>query len=326
MRKMWFIVVIFMMFSVIAQVRADDKIHLDYDTKTQIRVPTPVKIKRAIDGQTLLSDDGKIYALTGLDLTDTAYKRLTELTEGKNCTLYQTRNDKVGRINRQNQILGQFTCDKDDVWVQGTLLAEGLARVRTTPENNQQATAMLKLESAARSKKSGLWALPVNAVLTPDSAKKHTDSFAIVEGTVYATAQNRESIFLNFTSDWKTDFSIGIPAKLRRDFAKLQIDPMSLKGQTVRVRGWMRDYNGPYIELDHANQLEMISSSSPSPLTGEGRGEGENNYKTTNTDKQFMHTIGGPKTPTIEKPTVEKPKPPIVDTKQVDKNQDDKTN
>ena len=311
MHKIGLIVLISMMFSVIAPVvtQADDAIHLDYDSKTQIRVPTPVKIKKAIDGQTLLSDDGKIYALTGLDLTDTAYKRLAELTEGKNCTLYQTRSDKIGRMNRLTQILGHMTCGKDDIWIQGTLIAEGLARVRTTPENKQQSGAMLKLESAARGKKLGLWALPTNAVLTPDTAKKYTNGFAIVEGTVYTTAQNKESIFLNFTSDWKTDFSIGVPAKLRREFSKLRIDPMSLKGKKIRVRGWMRDYNGPYIELDHAEQLEMIDTASAKekPLAPQEPSVTDTN---ANTDKQFMHTIGGPITPTapkVEKPSIEKP-------------------
>lgn len=308
-----------MMFFVIAPVvtQADDAIHLEYDSKTQIRVPTPVKIKKAIDGQTLLSEDGSIYALTGLDLTDTAYKRLAELTEGKNCTLYQTRSDKVGRVNRLTQILGHMTCGKDDIWIQGTLIAEGLARVRTTPENKQLSGAMLKLESAARDKKLGLWAVPTNAVLTPDTAKKYTNGFAIVEGTVYTTAQNKESIFLNFTSDWKTDFSIGVPAKLRRDFSKLRIDPMSLKGKKIRVRGWMRDYNGPYIELDHAEQLEMISQNChPEPCDNGGKDlplDKTDSSPTAQNDtpnKQFMHTIGGPTTPTtpkVEKPSIEKP-------------------
>jgi hypothetical protein len=257
-----------------------------------------------------LSESGEIYSLTGLDIpddNDTApktQKRLSELTTGKNCTLYQTRNEKVGRINRMNQILGHLTCGKDEVWIQGTLLNEGLARVRTTPENNQLAGMMLILESAARGKKRGLWILPINAPLAQDTATSRINSFEVVQGTVYATAQNRDAVFLNFTSDWKTDFSVGIPAKLRRDFSKLRIDLQSLKGKTIRVRGWMRSYNGPYIELDHAEQLEIISSSaSPSPLRGEGQGEG--------VESKFMHSIGGPTAPTVEKP-----KPPTVGKKE----------
>lgn len=320
MRKTGFLFVI-LMFSVIAQTRADDKVHLDYDTKTQIRLPAPVKIKKAIDALTLLSDDGQIYSLTGLDIpadNDTAPKaqsRIAQLAEKKGCTLYQTRSEKVGRVNRLNQILGHFTCGKDDIWLQGTLLNEGLARVRTTPENRDLATKMLILEASARAKKLGLWALPMNTPLTPATAPDHINSFAIVEGTIYTTAQNRDAIFLNFTSDWKTDFSIGIPAKLRRDFSKVRIDPMSLKGQSVRVRGWMRDYNGPYIELDHVDQLELIADKkAPAPSAAQRLQDGledilggDQPATTVPHEKQFMHTIGGPTAPKIEKPTIKKP-------------------
>lgn len=320
MQKIGLIALLVMM-SVIAQSRADDQIHLNYDSKTQIRVATPVKIKQAIDAITLLSETGEIYSLTGLNIpddNDTApktQKRLTELTAGKNCTIYQTRNEKVGRINRMNQILGHFTCGKDDIWIQGTLLNEGLARVRTTPENDQLATMMLILESAARGRKQGLWSLPVNAPLPHDKADTRINSFEIVEGKIFATAQNRDAIFLNFTSDWKSDFSIGIPAKLRRDFSKSRIDLMSLKGKTVRVRGWMRNYNGPYIELDHAEQLEIISTTPPSLAPT------NNNEENTDGEKQFMHTIGGPTAPTVEKPT-----PPAIERPTTEKTDNGKAN
>lgn len=297
-------------------------IHLNYERQSLIRTPIPVRVKKAIDNTTLIAEDGKIYALTGLDIpqSNTApdtYKRLSALTEGQRCALYQTRNAEVGRLNRMNQILGHLTCGKDDVWIQGTLIAQGLARVRTTPENNQLAAQLLTLETAARDKKLGLWGFKENTVLSPETAKSMINRFVIVEGKIYTTAQNKENIFLNFTSDWKTDFSIGIPSKLRRDFSKKQIDLMSLRGKSVRVRGWMRDYNGPYIELDHADQLEIITNtipspsplmattSSPSPLMGEGRGEGESTYK-NNTNflplKTMMHTINGPTAPIVAEP------------------------
>jgi hypothetical protein len=312
------------------------------DVKKQIRLPAPVKIKKVVDQSALLSDTGDIYSLTGLDIpddNDTApktQKRLAELTEGKKCTLYQTRSEKIGRLNRMNQIVAHFTCGKNDEWIQGTLIAEGLARVRTTPENEDQAAAMLALEQQARDKKIGLWALPMNAVLTPVNAAQRMNSFGIIQGKVYAASQNRNAIFLNFTADWKTDFSIGIPSTLRKDFSKLRIDPMSLKGKTVRVRGWIRSYNGPYIELDHAEQLEILSDKS-APATPDPQTEmqdkaldildkivdstrSEPSATTHDPNQQFMHTIGGkkaqslvaPEPPQITEPTVPEVKKPVV--------------
>lgn len=283
-------------------------IHLTPDMQTQIRSNTPVKITKAIDATTLLADDGTIYALTGLDIPDddtTAPRtlhRLTELTEGKTCTLYQTRNDSMGRINRMNQTLGHLTCGKDAIWIQGALIAEGLARVRTTPENAQQASMMLILESGARAAHLGLWANSRNTPLTPENAAEHINGFGLVEGRIYTVAQTRDAIFLNFSTDWKSDFTIGIPTKLRTAFSKRRIDLFTLKGKSVRVRGWIRAYNGPYIELDHVDQLEILGDSTAR--------ESAASSPTSQEPLPMMHTISGP---TISKPTapqIEKPDTP----------------
>lgn len=304
------------------------------DTKREIRSPTPIKIIKTLDETTLLAGEAGTYSLTMLDFPPTidgspneqTHKRLTELTEGKKCIVYKPRSEKALRRNRYGHDVAHLTCGKDDVWIQGTLVAEGLARVRTTPENVSQLNKLLELEQSARTKKLGLWALPSNAVLTPATASQHLDSFQIVEGRVYATAQNRESIFLNFTSDWKTDFSIGIPSKLRKDFSKLRIDPMSLRGKTIRVRGWIRNYNGPYIELDHAEPLEVLET--PKTETDQTTEKVEKiiedmlpspDKKEPAPEKMFMHTIGGgnapiatPEEPSIEEPTIDEPDLPNI--------------
>lgn len=240
------------------------------DIRNEITSPTPIVITKAVDATTVLDKEGALYAPTGLDIPDDSHtapqtlKRLAELTEGKKCTLTQTRNPSLGRIDRMNHILGHLTCGPENIWIQGALIREGLARVRTTPENPYHASLMLILESQARSEKRGLWGLSQNAPLTPETAPAHINGFAIVEARVYAVAQTRDAIFLNFASDWKHDFTIGIPTKLRKDFSKRRIDLFSLKGKTVRVRGWLRSYNGPYIELDHVDPLEILADPSPS--------------------------------------------------------------
>ena len=340
MQKLSFIVLMVLLYPIAQSVAREKEeivakpssIQLDYDRQTQVKDITPLKIKKAIDATSLLEENGSIYALTGIDIpndNDTAPQtqtRLAELVGDKKCTIYHTRSEKVGRINRMNHILGHLTCGKDDVWVQGTLIAEGLARVRTTPENKEQFLKMLELEKSARKNKLGLWAIPMNQILLPEKSFQNINNFVIVEGQIFATAQNKESIFLNFTSDWKTDFSIGIPAKLRKDFSKLRIDPMSLKGKKIRVRGWMRSYNGPYIELDHAEQLELVTDiqavkkpeNKVENIIEEmmDAPEPQQDPKPKTNSPQFMHTIKGPSAPIIEEPVIEKPAPPKLEKKE----------
>jgi hypothetical protein len=39
--------------------------------------------------------------------------------------------------------------------------------------------------------------------------------------------------------------------------ARQGMDPATLKGRTVRVRGWLKQYNGPMIEVTHPEQMEL---------------------------------------------------------------------
>ena len=113
-------------------------------------------------------------------------------------------------------------------------------------------------DEEARQAKRGLWANPKYAVATPDTARNFENDWAIVEGTVYGTALNNNMLYLNFGPDWHTDFTIAINSAVRRDMEVAHIDPLSLSNKRVRVRGWLRDYNGPYMELDNVVWLETI--------------------------------------------------------------------
>ena len=71
-------------------------------------------------------------------------------------------------------------------------------------------------------------------------------------------AETRDRIFLNFGADWRTDFTATLASKDRRTFLAAGIDPMTLDGRRVRVRGWLYDRNGPAIDLTHPEQLEIL--------------------------------------------------------------------
>jgi endonuclease YncB( thermonuclease family) len=239
---------------------------LQLDTKA-------VKIQKVVDPLTLLAGDSTIYKLTGLDIPGLesgtsdipaqAMKELTELLAGQEIRVYLTKDKTRGRLTRLNQTLIHAERKKDNLWIQGRLVADGLARVRTTPANPEMARELLALEELARAKKKGLWADPEYSVLTPDTAATKKNSFQIVEGRVFSVSTRNNETFLNFTHDWRKDFSIGIPSEMRRDLSKKSIDPMSLAHKSVRVRGWIEDRNGPFITLDHAQQLEILGSALP---------------------------------------------------------------
>lgn len=226
-------------------------------------------IVSVIDPYRLNTDDGRIIRLAAIDIPDyhpersgeislMAMRVLDDMLTGKTVTLYQSKN-KLAQTNR----MGHFTAHlktENNIWVQGLLLDLGLSRVQTDYELPHLSKEMLALEQKARESKTGLWSYDGFQILTPDTADKYLDSFQIVEGTIHAAAMKNNRVYLNFGENWREDFTVSIPPLHRRKFSKAGLDPLALGKAKVRVRGWLQDYNGPYIEITHPEALEILST------------------------------------------------------------------
>jgi micrococcal nuclease len=130
--------------------------------------------------------------------------------------------------------------------------------VHTTLDTRAEASALLRLEAAARLGGKGIWSRPEYQLRTPETVGRHLDSFQIVEGTVADAARGRGNLFLNFGPDRKTDFTVRIPAAAAKLFREAGLDPLSLRGERVRVRGWVRRWDGPLIDATHPEQVERL--------------------------------------------------------------------
>ncbi|MGZ8410904.1 MAG: thermonuclease family protein [Hyphomicrobium sp.] len=153
--------------------------------------------------------------------------------------------------------------DENGHWLQGEMVARGMARVRSLPDNRSRLADLLTIEAAARAGARGIWADPFYRVRSPREAEGDIDSFQIVEGVVIDRARVRDRIYLNFGPDWRTDFTVSIEARLLPAFEEAKLDPMDLKGRTIRVRGWIESRNGPLIEATHAEQIEVLPEQPP---------------------------------------------------------------
>jgi len=135
----------------------------------------------------------------------------------------------------------------------------GLARVYSWRGDHADIDALYRLEVEARDAQRGIWAHEFYEVRRPDPdpLAQYVDTVQIVEGIITSTADVRGRVYLNFGADYKTDFTIAIARKNRRAFEAL--DPVSLAGARVRVRGWVELINGPMIWVDHPERLEILS-------------------------------------------------------------------
>jgi hypothetical protein len=215
-------------------------------------------------GGALVLRDGRVAVLEGIRLpkgrldhaSDDAMRQaqstLLGLVKGRFATLAvpAPKQDRHGRLRAQIAVSGE--------WVQEALLREGLARVSLLPTHPQCAKEMYAAEDAARDTKRGLWALPEYAVRSPENLKRDRGTFQIVEGKVVSAAVKGGRAYLNFSDDWKNDFTVTIAPDDMKTFRKRHVNPRDYAGKTVRVRGLIDWYRGPEIELMGPESIEML--------------------------------------------------------------------
>lgn len=235
--------------------------------------PLP-RVVRVTDGATLVldrparsdADSPRLVRLAGLDvppvavagppearrwpLAERARDALSELALGHRLRVAAGGRDRYGRLR------AQATRD-DGLWLQGEMLRQGWARVRPLAEDAGKVAEMLALEAQARAAGRGLWAHPLYAPRTPETVADDVDSFQIVRGRVVDAAQVGNTVYLNFGPDWRTDFTIRLPARARSGLAKAGLDVLALKGREVMVRGWVAWRNGPEILVTHPGQMAV---------------------------------------------------------------------
>jgi micrococcal nuclease len=226
------------------------------------------RVVEVVDGDTVLLDDGWQVRLVGIQapklplgrknfqkwpLADESKAVLEEMVVGREVLLAYggQRVDRHGR-----RLAHLFTAD--GTWIQGELLAQGMARVYSFPDNRAIVGEMLELEVAARRERAGIWHNSWYAVRTPEETESHIGSFQLVEGRVMDAADVRGTVYLNFGENWRNDFTVKISKSDRKRFTMDGFDPLSLANRRIRVRGWLDERNGPMIEATHPEQVELL--------------------------------------------------------------------
>jgi len=247
----------------------DTQVRTVEDLRAKLEIGATARVTDVVDGDTVILDNGQQVRLVGIQapklplgregfekwpLADEAKEALERLVLERSVTLAYG-GQRVDRYNRQLAHL--FT--EDGTWVQAAMLDQGLSRVYSFPDNRALVADMLFHERRARGDGNGIWRVPYYLVLDTDAAARQIDRFALVEGRVREVARVRGRGFLNFGADWKTDFTIVIAPKDMKRFEADGVAPEDYAGRRVRVRGWLRSYNGPMIDVTHPEQIEVLS-------------------------------------------------------------------
>ncbi len=208
---------------------------------------------KAISGDEIALADGRTLHLAGITAPN-AKGALQSLIDNRTLAFEAGDADRYGRIPAQ--VYAQDA--KGKIWLQGELLRQGLAFVYPPAGDEPRLGEMRTLEKKARAMKKGIWADPAYADIPAEKAGKFYGRFAFVGGRVVDAAREKNMVYLNFGADWHTDFTIAIAAHDLRAFARANIDPLTLKGKTIRVRGWIKKNFGPMITVTDPGQIEVL--------------------------------------------------------------------
>jgi endonuclease YncB( thermonuclease family) len=122
------------------------------------------------------------------------------------------------RTDRHGNLLAQvFVVSGDSrLWLQNELVARGLARVYSLPDNRACVPELLASEVEARANRLGLWSSSVYRIADAQDVERLgrlIHSYQLVEGTVLNIGRGSGRVYLNFAPDWRRDFTISIERK-----------------------------------------------------------------------------------------------------------------
>jgi endonuclease YncB( thermonuclease family) len=215
---------------------------------------------RAVTDNDVMLEDGQAVRLAGI--VDVAQPDLgAALPAGKVIVLRRLgaapQTDRYGRIAAHIFVIE----NEAERWLQADLVARGHARASSRIGDVICAKELRAHEDKARVAKLGLWAEPYYAISKaeePAEVLTRRGRFALVEGKVLSVRESGGTIYVNFGRRWSEDFTVTIAKRNERIFSAAGLEPKKLAGRIVRIRGWIEERGGPWVEASRPEQIEVV--------------------------------------------------------------------
>jgi len=217
-------------------------------------------IKQFTQAHTVILNDGRHLKLANIKLANaSAYEHLAKQLKSQNITFYASGRTK----DRHNRILAHIIIHDGlmNRWLQDALVKQGQAIPFATTHNDRCMDHLIKIEKQAKAKKSGVWAdgkslMIYNANDVALLNQEPQGKFIIVSGKVHNVARFGKNTYINFSPNWRKDFTILIETRLLKRKTMSWPNLKKLIGQEVEVRGWLDHWNGPMIRLETPSMFQ----------------------------------------------------------------------
>jgi endonuclease YncB( thermonuclease family) len=200
-------------------------------------------VQSVSDGRTFTLADGREVRLAGIEIPSATESQahatrvaLAALIVGREITLKRlgAERDRYGRT-----VAYAFIGNQTET-VQQALLAQGHAQVaaRVGDAWTDPAYGMRRAEH-------------------PTEVLAERGRFTLVEGKVLSVRESGATIYVNFGRRWSEDFTVTVQKRAERAFAAAGLELKKLAGRHVRVRGFIEERGGPWIEASRPEQIEI---------------------------------------------------------------------
>ena len=229
-------------------------------------------VRAVLDGRTLALADGGVVRLAGIEVPGPSQDAADAAKPQAKARVYLEA-QLVGRtvalvtqsaaIDRYERVRAYVFLQSDglEASVQHAMVGLGLARVAGSVGDRACAAGLFAREQSARTAKLGLWADPAYAVQSADdpaAVLRLRGKLALVEGRVLSVRESGGTIYVNFGRRWSEDFTVTVPKRSERAFTAAGMNIKELARRTVRVRGWIEERGGPWIEVRLPEQIEVV--------------------------------------------------------------------
>ena len=216
-------------------------------------------VKSVIDGRTLTLNDGREIRLAAIGGTEsTTQAALSALATGRDIIFSPLVpvKDRYGRLNMRAFLADSGTPQS----VEAALIAQGVALAAPRGDDDGCMMVLRNAERTARAGKLGLWSDAARSVMqaeNPAALMTAQGKFAVVEGKVLSVRESGGTLYVNFGRRWSEDFTVTILKRDTRKFTEAGVEPKSLERRNVRVRGFIEERGGPWIEAVIPEQIEI---------------------------------------------------------------------
>ena len=222
-------------------------------------------VGKVIDGDTIVLERGERLRYIGVDAPERGEPFFEEATEFQKKTVLgsRVRIEVCKEEPRDGYGRTLAFVRKGNVDVGEALLRQGLARTLFVgPCGRAVARGYRAAEREAFRAGRGIWSLQDPRRVSHDEAGRYVGLLMTVTGKVTKVHAGPKAFHLNFGADYRKDFTAVV---FRRDLSRLLQEGLlpvtDYEGLSVEVTGTLREYRGPQIIVESADQLAPASRS-----------------------------------------------------------------